>query len=172
MPYVHIWQSNELVGDSRNTSKYITINEKQIPFLKLFCAIARFTNTGAVSERYKTGLGTGILVEFELMGVWLRKSIKYRIQRSRLRPSSKDEAETPTTSLGLVFCSQIQTCLDVFNDVQPTSQRFANTKSLLKYYLLFTCYRFLRSSNPLWRTFPSVHSKQNTKHTIYNILVT
>lgn len=87
----------------------------------------------AVSERYRTGLGTGIPVEFELMDVWLKKSIKYRIQRSRLRPSSKDEAEIPTTSLHSVFCSQTQTLLDVFNDVQPTSQRFVNRKSLLKY---------------------------------------
>jgi len=31
--------------------------------------IARFTNREAVSERYGTGLGKGILVEFELMDV-------------------------------------------------------------------------------------------------------
>jgi hypothetical protein len=31
--------------------------------------IARFKKTGVVSERYRTGLGTGILVEFELIDV-------------------------------------------------------------------------------------------------------
>jgi hypothetical protein len=95
--------------------------------------IARFTNTEVVSERYRTGLGKGTLVEFELMKVWLRKSIKYRLQRSRLRPSSKDEAEAPTTSLYSVLCAQTQTCLDLFNEVQTISQRFPNRISLLIY---------------------------------------
>jgi len=139
----------------------------KFPFLNSSAWLLGLRTRGSVSERYRTGLGTGILVEFELMDVWLRKSIKYRIQRSRLRPSSKDVAETPTTSLHSVFCSQTQTYLYVFNDVQPPSQRSVNRKSLLKYF----CYGVLRSSSPLWRTFPSAHSKQNTKHIICNIVL-